>query len=89
VVRIGEDQYILETTEAKLDRTNPPTVASMGKHYHPEFLFDRDRIFFRTQRGWTSDYWAKGEWNDVNHSVEEEEIGKGTMASSEPSLFLD
>ncbi len=68
VVRLGGEQYILESTEAKPDPKRPPLVTRIGQYYRPEILFDPDYVYFRTGKGWTPLYYSKSAWVKVRFS---------------------
>lgn len=71
VVRFENQQFILETTEATPDPLRPPTVERLGGRYIPDFLFDRESIYFREGKKWTGDYWSGREWSKVSYGEEE------------------
>ncbi len=79
VVELDGEQYILETTDTTPDPRTPPLVGNIGRHYHPEFLFDREAIYFRRNKGWVSDYWTDNAWIEVTHGGEV--IAPGEVAS--------
>jgi predicted transglutaminase-like cysteine proteinase len=62
VVRLGGKDYLLETTGRLDEDGRPPTVAAWGHYYSPQYLFDRERVYFRKTEGWTPDYWSKVQW---------------------------
>jgi hypothetical protein len=64
VVRVGDDEYLLESTEGKPDPQNPPLVSRVGSRYVAEILFDRFALYVRAQPGqrWQGDYWSPETW---------------------------
>ena len=67
VVKIGRDEYLLESTEGRPDPTNPPLVAQVGSRYIPEVMFDRFAIYVRSTPGqpWQGNYFASEAWARV------------------------
>lgn len=74
VVRHDGEEYILESTAAEPDISNPPLVSSIGREYHPTYLFDRQKIYFRRHEGWTPDYWTDRTWQSVEHPHQPETV---------------
>jgi predicted transglutaminase-like cysteine proteinase len=65
VVRLDGKDYLLETTGRLDEEGRPPTVAAWGHYYSPQYLFDRDKVYFRKTEGWTPDYWSKVQWAGI------------------------
>ncbi|MFV1995608.1 MAG: hypothetical protein ACC661_09235 [Verrucomicrobiales bacterium] len=79
VVRVDGKEYILESTEATPDPANPPLTRMVGKRYIPEFLFDRDDIYFRNPRiPAGADYWSEEAWSAVRYGAET----RGSLAAA-------
>ena len=81
VVRHGGQEYILETTKAKPDINKPPTIERVGDHYLPDFLFDRDGIYFQERTDWNGRYWSKHGWNSVSYEREGEDLNMAAVPS--------
>lgn len=70
VVNLEGEQYILESTWEHVDRlSSPPSMNDVGLEYQPEYLFDREAIYFKNQSGWTCEYWADSKWTQVHHGL--------------------
>lgn len=67
VVRLGDNDYLLESTEGKPDLTNPPLADLVGSRYVPEVQFDRNAIYVRSKarQSFTGDYWSSKNWTRV------------------------
>ena len=68
VVNIDGQQYILESTRQNVDKlAEPPSMDDIGLEYQPDYLFDREAIYFKSQSGWTCNYWSEQNWTRVDH----------------------
>ncbi|MCB1064900.1 MAG: transglutaminase domain-containing protein [Verrucomicrobiae bacterium] len=70
VARIGDRQWILETTLSLKEGEAPElrTVADAAEEYQPEQLFDREQLYFRgdgKERAGCGDYWAASNWSGL------------------------
>ena len=65
VVKVGGEEYLLETTGGKPSEKTIPRVSEVGGHYVPRQLFDRDSVYFRSSDGATGDYWSEAEWDRI------------------------
>jgi len=68
VVRLGERQYILESTlQKKIERRDLAAIVDASAFYQPEQLFDRDEIYYSTARPDHSraDYFSETLWKKV------------------------
>lgn len=68
VVRVGERQYLLETTlQKKIGPEDLAEVASVSAFYQPEQLFDDQRIYYTTARPerFVRDYFSESLWKPV------------------------
>ena len=67
VCRIGEEEFILESTHHHYEEEGPPTNAEIGNRYLPYALFDRENVYFRRTEGWTPSYYSHREWEAVTN----------------------
>ena len=68
VVRVGEEQYVLESTlQKKIERSDLATVKDASSFYQPEQLFNRDNIYYSTARPdhFRLDYFSEVLWKIV------------------------
>ncbi|NLT70836.1 MAG: transglutaminase domain-containing protein [Verrucomicrobiaceae bacterium] len=68
VVRVDEQQYILESTlEKKIDHSDLVVVGEASAFYQPEQLFDREHIYYTTARPdhFRLDYFSPTLWKQV------------------------
>ncbi len=67
VVKLEDREYLLESTEAMPDPSNPPLVSKVGSRYVPEVLFDRFAIYARRTPGqtWKNEYFSPKVWTRV------------------------
>lgn len=68
VVRLGERQYILESTlQKQIERSDLAAVEEASAFYQPEQLFDRENIYYTTARPdhFRVDYFSKTHWKQV------------------------
>jgi hypothetical protein len=66
VVRVEDEVYLLETTLESDDAPRtPPLAITMSERYRPEYLFDRDRLYFFG--GGAKDCWDDTLWLGVNY----------------------
>jgi len=68
VVRVGERQYVLESTlQKKIERSDLSAVEDASAFYQPEQLFDRDDIYYSTARPdhFRNDYFSEALWKKV------------------------
>lgn len=67
VVRLDGNDYLLESTAAKPDVSNPPLSDIVGSRYVPEVQFDRNAIYVRTKvhQTWAGDYWSSKQWTRI------------------------
>lgn len=71
VARIGDQQWILESTLQREDESLPTLrkVADGASEYRPEKLFDREALYFREGRPGgqrdCSDYWSAEDWRKL------------------------
>ncbi len=66
VLKLGDDQYILESTWQDIAELKvPPSMDELGLDYHPQFLFDREAIYFPQREGWTCNYWSERNWQRI------------------------
>ncbi len=68
VVKVGEKQYLLETTlQKKVGLEDLAEVESVASYYHPEQVFDHDGMFFTTARPdrFGLDYFSPEIWKRV------------------------
>ncbi len=65
VARIGDEEYILESTGGVPNLNVPPQTTRTSTAYLPFAMFDRDHVYFRKGEGWTPRYWADSEWRAV------------------------
>ena len=68
VVRLGDRQYILESTlQKKIERSDLAAIGDASAFYQPEQLFDRDEIYYTTARAdhFRVDYFARDLWKPV------------------------
>lgn len=68
VVRLGERQYILESTlQKQIERSDLTAVEEASAFYQPEQLFDRGNIYYTTARPdhFRVDYFSKALWKQV------------------------
>ena len=84
VCRVGDEEFILESTDHHYDPQGPPTNAEAGNLYLPYALFDREHIYFRRTEGWTPSYYATREWEAIDSpplSPDELPVIAGTAGS--------
>lgn len=64
VVHLDGNDYLLESTEAEPDPSNPPLADSIGSRYVPEVLFDSQAIYVRanSRQSWNGNYWSAKTW---------------------------
>ena len=70
VARAEGEVYLLETTlEGDDDPGEPPLAITMSDRYRPEYLFDRDRLYFfaGSQHEGPGDCWDKKLWPAVGY----------------------
>ncbi len=68
VVRIGDRQYILESTlQKKIERSDLVSVEAASAFYQPEQLFDREHIYYSTARPdrFRLDYFSSELWKTI------------------------
>ena len=68
VVRLGERQYILESTlQKKIERSDLAAIEDASAFYQPEQLFDRDMIYYIMARPdhFRVDYFSRDLWKPV------------------------
>jgi predicted transglutaminase-like cysteine proteinase len=67
VVRLDDQDYLLESTEGTSRAQRPPLLSEVGSRYVPELLFDRLALFIRTQPNepWNGDFWSEATWQRV------------------------
>jgi hypothetical protein len=67
-VRVGEQQYILESTlQKKIERSDLAAVGEASAFYQPEQLFNRENIYYTTARPdrFRVDYFSSALWKQV------------------------
>jgi len=73
VVRVGEQQYVLESTlQKKIERSDLATVKDASSFYQPEQLFNRENIYYSTARPdhFRVDYFSEVLWKIVPRESE-------------------
>lgn len=68
VVRVGEAQYILESTlQKKIERSDLAPVAEASAFYQPEQLFNREHLYYSTARPdhFRLDYFSAALWKRI------------------------
>ncbi len=68
VVRVGAQQYILESTlQKKIERSDLAAVGEASAFYQPEQLFNRENIYYTTARPdrFRVDYFSSALWKQV------------------------
>lgn len=81
VVRLGERQYILESTASGVrNLRHLPRMDDLALDYKPECLFDRDTVCFNRYREWTANYWSGSTWVVVRYP----QAAPATVASANP-----
>jgi len=79
VVQVEGEDYLLETTWNDVgDLDQPPLLEEVGIDYEPQYLIDRDSIYFRRHYGWTGDYWTDRNWTQVIYPLDEADAGEST-----------
>ena len=72
IARVDDEVYLLETT-VKRDETEdePPLAVDLTDRYRPEYLFDRDRLYFFTGERLQDpgDSWDPILWHGVDYRV--------------------
>ena len=68
VVRLEDQDYLLESTEGASGAQRPPLLAEVGSRYVPEILFDHLAFYTRTQpnASWAGDFWSEKTWQRVS-----------------------
>lgn len=86
VVRLGERQFILESTAKGVSRLRYlPRMDDTALDYEPECLFDRETVCFNAHHQWTSNYWSGSTWVAVKHPpVSDDASSKQELAQPEP-----
>ena len=90
VVRIGDKDFLLESTEGRPDPENPPFVSVVGGRYLPEILFDRFAIYSPknpTQK-WSGDYWSSKVWAEVDPRAWHRGVIAGGADGAAAAAFL-
>lgn len=72
VVKLGDIEYLIESTESRPDPMNPPLASRVGSRYVPEVLFDRHAIYVpaSVNRSWKGDYWSANFWTRIEPRAE-------------------
>lgn len=72
VVKLGDLEYLIESTESRPDPLNPPLASRVGSRYVPEVLFDRHAIYVpvSVNRSWKGDYWSANFWTRIEPRAE-------------------
>jgi predicted transglutaminase-like cysteine proteinase len=67
VVRLDNQDYLLESTEGASHARRPPLLAEVGSRYVPELLFDHLAFYVRNEPGelWEGDFWSDATWQRV------------------------
>lgn len=68
VVRLEDQDYLLESTEGASEANRPPLLSEVGSRYVPEILFDPMAFYIRTQptAPWSGDFWSEKTWQRVS-----------------------
>jgi hypothetical protein len=71
-VKLGDIEYLIESTESRPDPLNPPLASRVGSRYVPEVLFDRHAIYVpvSVNRSWKGDYWSANFWTRIEPRAE-------------------
>ncbi|MEO0445823.1 MAG: transglutaminase domain-containing protein [Verrucomicrobiota bacterium] len=83
VLRIGDIQYILESTYRGVDQLGRlPRAEDLAFDYHPSFLFDRDTLYFNRYGDWTGNYWSEDIWQAVSYAEEQAPVSEESIPPS-------
>lgn len=77
VVRVGDRQYVIETTlQDRITRANLTRASEVADFYQPEQLFDRGNLYFTTaeERDFSRDYFSPELWQSIPVTTESTEL---------------
>jgi hypothetical protein len=89
VVRLDDQDYLLESTEGASTARRPPLLSEVGSRYVPELLFDHLAFFIRTKPAdlWNGDFWGEKTWQRVVPRPRYSSDGKTVTRIDNPSAY--